>query len=96
MHQCPIDGCFITDVSDERIMCTRHWDWYVPKQLGQSLLAAWQAVRSGDTKRVDEYRQRLGQVVSIVNGKVREIRARRFDTPKGHEKYGQRHTPARL
>ena len=94
MHKCPAKNCVTPPIDDGRILCAVHRR-FVPDDLYERLMLAYAAslvLQPGHVAERD-YARLLGEALAIVDAAVDAIQSRRYRTPKGHEKYGQRHDP---
>ena len=48
-HSCPVAGCTVPDVPDDRLTCRQDWR-LVPRPLQRAVWAAWDDGRGRDTK----------------------------------------------
>lgn len=73
-HACPIEGCRHTDVTNDRVMCFKHWGM-VPRDL-QNGVYRWVKVSSQRGRIVPEHLQAVRSAIESVNDQCRRSRLR--------------------
>lgn len=72
LHACPIEGCKHDDVTDDRVMCWKHWKM-CPRDL-QNQVYRWKKVSDKRGRVVPEHLQAIRAAIASVNDQCRRTR----------------------